>query len=170
MPLFVSDLAGIAYGAWNKARPSPTALRFTTHRLKPLLLYDTDGYHPRSNGRIYTTYVNDGVALLERVTRPEERVLTMDMVNPFPYAMGRRPPRGGIAAMAYHYLLSDDHRPSDNAYFGDADIVMVPKHHASEDGYYDDFWKAYEPGLRQRFKLIAESDWWLVYRRTGYAP
>ena len=171
IPLFVSDLTGIAYGAWNKARPSPaTALHFKTHNLKPLLLYDTDGYHPRSNGRIYTTYVNDGVALLERVTRTEERVLTMDMVNPFPYAMGRRPPRGGIAAMAYHYTLSDGHRPSDDAYFGDADIVMVPKHHASEDVYYTDFWKAYEPGLRQRFTLIAESDWWLVYRRTGHGP
>jgi hypothetical protein len=170
IPLFASDLAGIAYGAWNKARLSPTALRFTTHSLSPLLLYDTEGYHPRSNGRVYTTYVNDGVALLERETRPDEKVLTMDMVNPFPYAMGRRPPRGGIAAMAYNYLLSDGHRPSDDAYFGDADIVMVPKHHASEDVYYDDFWKAYEPGLRQRFKLIAESDWWLVYRRTGYAP
>jgi len=173
IPLFVSDLTGIAYGAWNKVRPSSaTVLRFTTRNLQPLLLYDTDEYypHPRSNGRIYTTYVNDGVALLERVTRPEERVLTMDMVNPFPYAMGRRPPRGGMAAMAYHYLLSDGHRPSDDAYFGDADIVMVPKRHASEDVYYDDFWKAYEPGLRQRFTLIAESDWWLAYRRTGYTP
>jgi hypothetical protein len=167
IPLFVSDLAGLAYGVWNKVRPSPpTVLRFAAPNLTPLLLYDTPGYSPRSNGHIYTSYVNDGVALLERATRPNERVLTMDMVNPFPYAMGRRPPRGGIAAMAYHYTLADGHRPSDDAYFGDADIVMVPKRPATEDVYYTDFWKAYEPGLRQRFKLVAESDWWLMYRCT----
>jgi hypothetical protein len=166
-PLFVSDLAGIGYGLWNKARPSPsTVLRFTTPNLKPLLLYQPDGYSTRSNGSVYTTYVNDGVALLERETRPEEKILTMDMVNPFPYVMQRRPPRGGIAAMAYHYTLGDDHRPSDDAYFGDADIVMVPKRPSSEDMYYEDFWKAYEPGLRQKFKLVAESNWWRMYRRT----
>jgi hypothetical protein len=166
-PLFMSDLAGIGYGLWNKARVSPsTGLRFTTSNLKPLLLYDTNGSPARSNGHVYTTYVNDGVALLERETRPEEKILTMDMVNPFPYAMERPPPRGGIAAMAYHYTLGDGHRPSDDAYFGEADIVMVPKRPASEDRYYKDFWKAYEPGLLERFKLVAESNWWLMYRRT----
>ena len=165
-PLFVSDLAGLGYGLWNKAQPTPsTVLRFTTPNLKPLLLYQTDGYSTRGNGSVYTTYVNDGVALLERETRPEEKILTMDMVNPFPYAMERLPPRGGIAAMAYHYTLGDSHRPSDDAYFGDADIVMVPKRPASEDMYYMDFWKAYEPGLRQRFHLVAESNWWRMYRR-----
>jgi hypothetical protein len=171
VPLFVSNLEGMGYGLWSKACQSPASvLRFTTTNLRPLLLYDTGRLLSRSNGPTYTTYVNDGVALLQRVTDPNETILTMDMVNPFPYAMGRRPPLGGIAAMAFHYTLGDGHRPSEEAYFGDADIVMVPKRHASEDKYYIDFWKTYEPGLRQRFKLIAESDWWLVYRRTGHTP
>lgn len=165
IPQFISDLAGLGYGVWKKERPSTPAavLRFTSPNLKPLLLYD--GANPRSNGRNYTTYVNDGVALLERETRPNELVQTMDMTNPFPYAMERRPPRGGIAAMAYNYTISDSHRPTDEAYFGDADIVMVPKHPAQDDIYYTGFWKAYEPGLHQRFKLAAESDWWWMYRR-----
>src|SRR6266404_143581 len=171
VPLFVSNLEGMGYGLWSKARQAPASvLRFTVSNLLPLLLYDTGRLLSRSNGPTYTTYVNDGVALLQRVTDPNETILTMDMVNPFPYAMGRPPPLGGIAAMAFHYTLGDGHRPSEEAYFGDADIVMVPKRHASEDKYYIDFWKTYEPGLRQRFKLIAESDWWLVYRRTGHTP
>jgi hypothetical protein len=37
----------------------------------------------------------------------DEKALTMDMVNPFPYALGRRPAVGGIAAAAYRYTLSD---------------------------------------------------------------
>ncbi|HEY9140228.1 MAG TPA: hypothetical protein VIN93_05015 [Bryobacteraceae bacterium] len=165
VPEFTADTVGLSYGVWKKARPSiPAAvLRFTSPNLKALLLYD--GASPRSNGRTYVTYVNDGVALLERGTRRNETVLTMDMTNPFPYALGRRSPRGGIAAMAYHYTLGDRHRPTDDRYFGDADIVMVPKRPAQADFYYTDFLKAYKPGLEQRYSLASESDWWLMYRR-----
>jgi hypothetical protein len=165
VPQFTGDLLGLAYGAWRKERPStPSAvLRFTSPNLKPLLLYD--GAPPRSNGTVFTTYVNDGVALLERETRPNETILTMDMTNPFPYALERRPPRGGILSPTYHYNISDGHRPSDDRYFGDADIVMVPKRPALDDIYYTDFYKAYEPGLRQRYNLAAETSWWWMYRR-----
>lgn len=166
IPFFAGDLAALSYGAWKKARPSTPAavLRFTSAPLKPLLLYD--GAAPvSSNGRVYTTYVNDGVALLERETRPEETILTMDMANPFPYALQRRPPRAGVAAMTYHITMSDGHRPTDDRYFGDADIVMVPKHPAEVAIFYDDFRRAYEPGLRQRYALAAETDWWWMYRR-----
>ncbi|MGA2039076.1 MAG: hypothetical protein ABSH42_07355 [Bryobacteraceae bacterium] len=166
VPQFTGDLAGLAYGTWKKARPSTPAavLRFTSPNLRTLLLYD-NATNPHSNGREYVTYVNDGVALLERETRRNETVLTMDMSNPFPYALERRPPHGGIAAMAYHYGLNDAHRPSDDRYFGDADIVMLPKRPALDPAYYIDFLKAYKPGLQQRYNLAAESDWWLLYRR-----
>jgi len=165
VPQFTGDVAGLAYGAWRKERPSTPAavLRFTLPDLKPLLLYD--GAPPRSNGSVLTTYVNDGVALLERETRPNETILTMDMTNPFPYALERRPPRGGILSPTYHYNISDGHRPSDDRYFGDADIVMVPKRPALDDMYYTDFYKAYEPGLKQRYNLAAETSWWWMYRR-----
>jgi len=165
LPQFAGDLAGLGYAAWKKERPStPSAvLRFTSPRLAALLLYD--GANSRSNGRNYTSYVNDGVALLERTTRRTETVLTMDMANPFPYALDRRPPRGGMAAMTYHYTVSDQYRPSDDRYFGDADIVMLPKRPAQDDAFYTDFLKAYQPGLEQRYNLAAESGWWLMYRR-----
>jgi len=41
LPLFTSDLAGLAYGMWRKERPSTPAavVRFTSPNLKPLLLY-----------------------------------------------------------------------------------------------------------------------------------
>ena len=42
---------------------------------------------------------------------------------------------------------------------------MVPKHPALDDMYYIDFYKAYEPGLKQRYNLAAESSWWWMYRR-----
>jgi hypothetical protein len=166
VPPLSSDLAGIGYGAWKKLRPStPNALvRFSEPVLRPLLLYD-GAVQRSSNGRVYTTYVNDGVALLKQYSQPEDTVLTMDMSNPFPYALQRKPPRAGVAAMTYHITMNDQHRPSDERYFGDASIVMVPKHPAEVPVFYDEFLKAYEPGLRERFTLVAEDDWWWMYRR-----
>jgi hypothetical protein len=165
VPQFTLDLAGLTYGFWKKARPSTPAavLRFTSPNLQPLLLYDNGS--SRSEGHLFTASVNDGVALLDRETRPNETILTMDMTNPFPYAMERQPARGGIVAPAYHYSIDDKHRPSDDWYFGNADIVMVPKEPALDDYYYVDFYKSYEPGLKQRYMLAAESHWWWMYRR-----
>ncbi len=163
IPQFTSDVAGIVYGLWKKERPSPVIVRFESPNLEPLLL--DEGATPRSNGWVFTTYVNDGVALLERETRPDQTVLSIDMTNPFPYALGRRPPHGGIASPTYHFDIDDAHRPSDDRFFGDADIVMVPKRPALDDGYYLDFYKAYEPGLKQRYYLAAETSWWWMYRR-----
>jgi hypothetical protein len=163
---FSKDLAGLVYGAWQKEKPStPEALlHFTSPNLKPLLLYESDD-NPPSEGRMFTSYVNDGVALLERETRPDEMVLTIDLTNPFPYAMERHPPRGGHAAPTYHYNINDRYRPSDEWFFGDADIVMVPKRASSGDYRGADFYKAYEPGLKQRFDLAAEDDRFWMYRR-----
>lgn len=89
----------------------------------------------------------------------------MDMTNPFPYALERLPPHGGIAAPTYHYDIDDAHRPSDARFFGDADIIMVPKRPALDEKFYSDFYKAYEPGLKRRYSLAAETGWWWMYRR-----
>lgn len=165
LPLFASDMTGLAYGLWDKER-TPTeglVIRFTTPNLEPLLLYD--GRPPRSNGRIFTTYVNDGIALLTRESRPDEKILSMDMTNPFPYALERKPPHGGIASPTYHFNLDDAHRPSDDEFFGDADIVMVPKNPALDDFFYKGFMRAYGPGLHRRYQLVAQSNWWWMYRK-----
>ena len=166
LPQFASDLAGLFYGAWEKQWPSPVPgglVTFTSPSLKPLLLYD--GEEPRSNGHVYTAYVNDGVALLERHSRADETVLSMDMTNPFPIALGRRPPCAGILSPVYHFNLDDAHRPADDRFFGDADIVMVPKHPTLGDQDFLDFLKAYQGGLLQRYYLAAETSWWWMYRR-----
>ncbi len=165
VPQFTSDIAGLAYGAWLKTRSPSRELvpRFTLSILQPLLLYD--GSEPRSNGRVFTAYVNDGVALLERESRPEETILSMDMTNPFPYALQRRPAHGGVVAPTFHLNMDDQHRPSFDRFFGDADIVMVPKRPAVDDYLYIDFLKAYAPGIKQRYNLAAETNWWWMYRR-----
>jgi hypothetical protein len=167
LPQFASDMSGLAYGAFKKARPTHLELagRFTEPRLAPLILYNTNKTSRSSNGTDYTTYVNDGVALLRRVSAEGETVLTVDQSNPFPYAMGRKPAIGGIAAMAYNYIISEKFHPSPEAYFGTADIVMMPKHPSAPAMYRDGVVKLYEADLQQRFRVVAESDWWWLYKR-----
>lgn len=166
IPQFMSDLLGLAFGLWQKERPSKAAalLRFTSPNLKSLLLYDSDD-NPPSEGRMFTTYVNEGVALLEREARSNEKVLTMDVTNPFPYAMERSAPRGGHAAPTYNYNMTDNYRPSEDWFFGDADIVMVPKRPSQGDNHYVDFYRAYGPALKQRYTLASETNLWWMYRR-----
>ena len=163
---FSLEFSGLAYGALLKAWPSNlhSVARFTEPRLGPLLLYDGLS-EPRSNGRQYVTYVNEGTHLLLNNTSVDEKILTMDMVNPFPYVLGRKPAVGGIAAAAYRYTISDRYRPSDERYFGSADVVMVPKRPALPEVFFDGFYRIYEPGLRDRFRLVAESNLWYLYKR-----
>jgi hypothetical protein len=163
---FALGCAGLTYGVMLKASPPnlSSVERFTEPRLAPLILYD-EPLEPASNGREYTTYVNDGIRLLRENTDPGDTILTMDMFNPFPFALGRRPAVGGIAAAAYCYTLSDTHHPSDDRFFGNADIVMVPKQPAVPGVYFDGFYRIYEAGLHNRFRITAESPLWYLYKR-----
>ncbi|TSK09038.1 MAG: hypothetical protein FPO08_07000 [Geobacter sp.] len=160
---FFTQFYGLAYGVVQKTWPSDSSslVRFTEPRLSPLLMYD-DKWEPNSNGKRYVEYINSGIRILLAQSRPSDKVLTMDMMNPFPYSMGRSAPRGGMAAATYNYTFSDGHRPSEAWYFGDADIVMVPKRPASP---IDGLLKNYRSGLDRRFFLAAESDMWFLYKR-----
>jgi hypothetical protein len=69
-----------------------------------------------------------------------------------------------MAAAAYNYLFTDELRPSDDAYFGDATVVLVPKEPALEQRYYDGYYRIYHPALLKRYRLAAESESWRLYK------
>jgi hypothetical protein len=163
---FVPDALSLGYGLALKAHPSTenAPVRFTEPRISPLIMYD-GSVEKSSNGSIYTNYVNDGVSLLRTNCNASDRVLTMDMVNPFPYVLGWQPPRGGIASTAFNYTISAKYRPSFDAYFGDTTVVMVPKKPALAPYFLDGFNAIYLPALRQRYRVAAESEWWWLYKR-----
>ncbi len=165
LPQLCSDAVGLGYGALQKAHPAAerSRVRFNVARLRPMILYDGP-FEKRSNGGVYTARINEGIELLERNCGPQDRVLNLDMVNPFPYALGWRPQRGGMAAVAYNYLFSDAARPSDEAFFGDATVVMAPKEPALDARYWDGFYRIYRPGLLERYRLAAESESWWLYK------
>lgn len=160
------NISGLGYGVLQKYRVSSfdKVEKFIEPRLASLILFDHP-LEPSSNGHIYVQYVNDGIDLIRKNSRPHETVLTMDMFNPFSFAMGRPPAKGGIAASAFNYTISDQHHPSDSKFLGSADIFMVPKKPASPSFFYDGFYNIYQSSLKKNFNLIAESDLWFLYHR-----
>lgn len=169
LPQFTADLVALPISAVRKIHPPPgCAVRFSEPRVAGLMLCDhgnEDDETKWSNGSTYTTYVNEGVALLRTYGQPTDKVLTMDMQNPFPYVLGWLPARGGLASTSFNYTVSDDFRPSFDEYFGDATVVMIPKHPAQSHKFLDGFYEIYEPEVEKRFRLVAESDWFRMYRR-----
>lgn len=169
LPQFTADVVALPISAARKIHPPPgCALRFSEPRVVGLMLCDRgneDDEMKWSNGSTYTTYVNEGVSMLRRYGDPTDKVLTMDMQNPFPYVLGWTPARGGLASTSFNYTVSEDFRPSFNDYFGDATVVMIPKHPAQTHGFLDGFNEIYEPEVEQRFRLVAESDWFRMYRK-----
>jgi hypothetical protein len=164
LPIFVSQYVALAHAAMEKKTPPSieSVTRFTQPCLRDVLLYE--GETVSSNGRQYTTNINEGVALLLAVSKKHETVQTIDMFNPFPFALGRKPPAGGIAAAAYKYTFSENNRPSDSQYFGNADIVMVPRKPAAVSDYFG-IMKIYGPVLKERYFLAKQSDLWCLYRK-----
>ena len=102
---------------------------------------------------------------MQAQSTPADRVLNMDMVNPFPYALGWQPPHGGVAAVGYNYLFTDESHPSAEDYFGDTTIVLVPKKPALEPLLYDGYLRIYQPALLERYNLTAETASWWMYKR-----
>ena len=98
LPTLASDVRGVTVGASHKKRPpvQNCTVRFTEPRLSDLILCDhPDVLLKSSNGAFYTNSINEGAALLRQHAGPADKVLTMDMQNPFPFTLGWRPTTGG---------------------------------------------------------------------------
>jgi hypothetical protein len=164
---FGSEAAGTAVAAVRKINPTlwATPARFADAHLAPYLLYELgDAYLGSGNGSVYVNQIDDGIRLLRNHCRPSDRIQTIEMQNPFPFALGWRPPRGGIASTGFDYTVSAKFRPSFDAYFGDATAVMVPKHPATPPDIIGGFNAIYLPALHERYRLAAESPQWWLYK------
>jgi hypothetical protein len=168
-PQLVLDVLALPSAALLKSHPPPScAVRFTEPRITNLILCDRSDLNPsqkRSNGCAYTNYVNEGATLLRQYCKPSDKILTIDMQNPFPYVLGWLPAKGGMASTTFDYTVSDKFRPSVDEYLGDASVVMIPKHPAQDPENLNAFYEIYRPEIEKRFSLAGESDWFRLYKR-----
>lgn len=172
VPDLLANASGVGFALIESRRnpPASEAPRFRSAQLSGLLLYDvpsgTDADY-RSNGRVYVNYVNDGMALIRSVSKPAESVFTLDMFNPFPFALLRPPARGGADCMDYNHQFNDKYKPTPDQLFGSADIVMVPKHPSASDLDARALFRNYLPSIQARYRLCAETEWWQLYKQPS---
>jgi len=170
---FDQDAGGLVYAFRESFRhPSESiAARFHEPQLAPLVLHEVeDGSQSdlRSNGRVFVNYVNDGVDLIRRYTKPDETVFNIDFTNPFSYALQRRPARGGTVAMFFDHQFTDRYKPSPQWYFGYADVLTIPKHPSIIDSYAQALFRNYLPAIQAQYRLCASSDWFELWKRPSH--
>jgi hypothetical protein len=164
------DAASVLQAVRERSQPPTRAtLPFSSKHMAGLVLYDLpdpEDRHANSNGTRYVATVNDGIRLLKERSSPTESVMTLDVMNPFSYALLRRPARGGYSFLGYGTEFNDTHKPQAQVLFDEADIVMVPKQYIDSPEGHEGFIRNYLPGLQLRFSLAAESPCWWMYRHN----
>jgi hypothetical protein len=173
VPDMLSNASGLLAAIVESRRNPPVSevARFQSRQLSGLLLYDVPfgtGADDRSNGRVYVTYVNDGMELISRVSKASETIFTLDIFNPFPYALLRPPAIGGTDCISFDHQFNDAHKPTADRLFGSADIVMVPKHPSAADVDSSGLFRNYLAIIQARFRLCAETDWWQLYKPPSH--
>jgi len=172
------DGAALAEAVREKIKAPPHAGTFLPAHMSGLLLYDLgDAGYPlaNSNGTRYTEAVNEGIRLLQARSGPRESVVTLEQIDPFSYALLRKPARGGYAFLGFQASFNDRHKPPAERILGEADIVMVPKKNFTDMAGYNAILRSYLPYVKSAFTLAAESPTWWMYRRrchssTGTTP
>lgn len=159
----IRDAASLVYACVEKNQiPTESDVpRVQSLQLSRVYFHDLDQPSP-FNGKEYVEYLNDGISLLRKETSDQDSVLSVDLVNPFPYALNRKPAHGGFSVLAYGYVITDRFRPSDASLLGDARVIMVPR----QTGFTARLPKLFEPILESSFHLAAESKMWLLYKRV----
>ncbi len=117
-------------------------------------------------GSDFATYLDDGEHLLNTWSSPQESIITIGYSNPFPYLLRRKPAHGGGPWFHVGNNISKTHPLDAKLVFGDADLIMFPKSPSSHRDSDLDLQVIYHQYLVDHFSFVAESDWWLLYRRN----
>jgi hypothetical protein len=109
----------------------------------------------------YAMLVNDGLAVLRGRTSADTAVLCLDFTDPFTFALNLRPVRGGEI---FWFSTTPRHFPNTAELLSKADLVMAPKRPVYVPAG-EAVIAQFTPPLRRDFRLLAESDYWHLYKR-----
>jgi hypothetical protein len=112
----------------------------------------------------YTDYINEGLDLLRNNSSPNDSIVTLDFVNPFPFLLQRRPASGGTTCLHYQTTFNEAHHLSPEQLLGDTMLVMWPKTY-EEPGLGSGIEKVYADAVLERFTPVAETPMWRLLRR-----
>jgi hypothetical protein len=113
----------------------------------------------------YVRIVNDGCQLLQAHSRPSDRIVTMDLCNPFSFALQRVPPTGDAIYWNQQTFSRNVHLDPKRV-FDQASIVMVPKKPIESRPEHQPM-DVYAGFIDAHYTLGAESTFWRLYQRRS---
>ena len=173
LPLTLMNGVSLAAAAWERYRgPETPVVRIQSARGASIALGPVESaLTTETGGAAYAEALNDGLDLIRTHTEAGDGVMTIDQFNPFNYLLDRPTPRGGMATASYNMTFSDAAHPSAGRFFGDARWVLVRKYSQAagdfpiEDYFIQGLLRVYGPALQQRFRPVAETGHWILWRR-----
>ena len=157
--ILVPDITSLPYSVFMRegdARQLAPDQKFTAPPLADLLvLHDPD----------YARTINDGCQLLQAKSQPTDRIVTMDLCNPFSYALQRIPPTGDAIYWNQQTFSKSIHLDPERV-FADATVVMVPKKpiELRPERQPMDVYASY---VDAHYTLAAGSTFWKLYQRRS---
>jgi hypothetical protein len=114
----------------------------------------------------YASYINSGLELVRANGFANAKICTFDFVNPFPFLLGARPPRGNALWWFANLSFNMESHPSLERALGDADVVLVPAIR-NEYNYspMPDMRTIYGAYLAEHFMRQAGNDSWELFVR-----
>lgn len=104
----------------------------------------------------------DGMELLRKHISVSTRVVSLGFTDPFSFALGLPPPKGGAICWGIDSTFSKNAYPSPEKVLKGADLVMVRKEKNVLDEVY-----VYREFVKRVFKKIDESGHWVLFERRG---
>ncbi|HUJ71168.1 MAG TPA: hypothetical protein VLZ30_02925, partial [Verrucomicrobiae bacterium] len=141
---------------YAEARKSTPDGKFTARPMADMLA-------PRHSE--YVRIVNDGCELLRSHSKPSDRIVTLDLSNPFSFALQRPPPTGDALWWDQMTFSASVHLDPERV-FEHAAIVMVPKAPIIEKSQRQ-LMDVDSSFLDAHYTLVAESTFWKLYRRRS---
>ena len=143
-----------------------TALRDFVIPAEPAII---SNIAPSQPAAVYPRQINDGIVLLRRHVTAQSRVMALDFSNPFPFALGLPPARGGSTSWLLGGSFSKVIYPSAPAALGDANLVMIPSYarNAVTVTMLREIYGAY---LSEHFRLLERTELWELYEKKEAAP
>ena len=182
--VLIPDAASVAYSsAWKalRAGQAPATARVDSFAMADLLLppgrYESSSpqavlqavrNRPADQASLtslqYAAWLNDGLALLRPHLNADSRVICLDWINPFSFALGLPSPRGDALCWDFGLLVSDTHHPAAENVLRDATLVMEPKRPIAP--FTESFKKRLLGAqLAAHFRVADQSALWILYAR-----
>jgi hypothetical protein len=119
---------------------------------------------PSQPAAVYPRQINDGIGLLRRHVTAQSRVVALDFSNPFPFALGLPPARGGSTSWLVGGSFSKTIHPSAPAALGNADLVMIPRYerNALTVTMLREIYATY---LSENFRPLDRTELWDLYEK-----